>query len=148
MKNVKVNAVVAGINADDIYVSLSGFEKYPKICSAIRAVSVEWEAKDQLISYWEVNFNSGILKWAERDILVPSERRISFQQVNGDIDLFTGCWQVTPHTDGSHISFNADFDLGIPMLEDMLEPIAADAITGNVRQIIESLFVSTDVEFM
>ena len=95
--------------------------------------------KDRTISSWEVNFNRGILRWTEEDRFNVATRSIDFQQISGDMDHFSGQWRLHDDAETCMIFFTADFDLGIPTLSDMLEPIAERVLRENIRAIVEGI---------
>ncbi len=90
-------------------------------------------------SDWEVNFRSGVLAWTERDTVDAGARRIDFEQVDGDFVLFTGTWAVEPDGGGSVVRFTASFDLGMPSLAPMIDPIAVRTLVDNVQAILSGL---------
>lgn len=63
-----------------------------------------------------------------------------FHQTEGDIEHFAGKWQVSPLAGGGLISFSAEFDMGIPSLSRILDPIAEQALRENIITIIQGLF--------
>lgn len=146
MKQVKLRMHIRDRDPDDVYLALCDFGAYPDLCSAVRSIRVESTSLDEAISSWEVNFQTGILKWTERDCFYRDRREIAFQQIAGDIDHFSGCWRVLAHAEGTMITFDAQFDLGIPMLADMLDPVAKKAIEDNIDSIIRGLFLSVRAE--
>ncbi|MDQ2821165.1 MAG: SRPBCC family protein [Pseudomonadota bacterium] len=148
MKTVNVEAHVSGLTPEQIYATLCDFSTYAGVCSAVRSVTVESEGVHQAISTWEVNFQSGILRWQERDEFFPHKLEIRFAQIVGDIDEFSGTWRVSGAPGHVRINFDACFDLGIPMLADMLDPIAESAIRHNIQEIIGSLFAANAVHVL
>lgn len=148
MKTVNVAAHVSGLTLEQIYATLCDFSTYAERCSAVRSVTVASESARAMVSTWEVNFQSGILRWQERDEFDPHKLEIRFEQIAGDIDEFSGTWRVGGEPGHAHIHFDARFDLGIPMLADMLDPIAESAIRHNIHQIIGSLFAANSVRFL
>jgi ribosome-associated toxin RatA of RatAB toxin-antitoxin module len=86
-----------------------------------------------------VSFNDGILRWTEEDRFLPEEHRILFRQLSGDLEHFEGEWKVEEEGDGCSIRFSASFDLGVPTLSDMLDPIAEQALRDNVELILSGL---------
>ncbi|AZC26524.1 SRPBCC family protein [Pseudomonas sessilinigenes] len=140
MRKVLIHTHLPDCEADAVFTALHDFSAYPEYCQSVRAVQVQPLDDHQALSAWEVNFQNGILKWQERDRFDPEQRRIQFEQFEGDIEHFSGCWQVCPKNHGSLLIFEAQFDLGIPMLADMLDPIAQQAIEENIRSIIHGLF--------
>ena len=140
MQNVKMIAHISDCETDYVFSVLCDFDAYSALCPSVRSVKVYDGDGAEKISDWEVNFNNGILKWRERDIFDYHKREIRFTQVAGDIDHFSGIWRVEEHPTAARITFQAQFDLGLPMLADMLNPIAEKAIRENIGAIIRGLF--------
>jgi len=67
---------------------------------------------------------------------------MSFRQIHGDFKDFDGEWRVEGTATGSAVHFSARFDLGIPALRAVVEPIAAKNLRGNVSSILRGLFGS------
>jgi carbon monoxide dehydrogenase subunit G len=95
-------------------------------------------------SDWEVNFRNGILKWQEIDRVDREARTMSFVQTEGDLASFSGEWRVEGDEDATTIHFRADFDLGIPSLATMLDPVAERALRSNISELITA-FASPQV---
>lgn len=137
MPGVKVVATVAGGSPDDLFTHLERFEDYPEIAHSVQATTVEREG-DVAMSQWEVIFRNGILKWTERDRIDYQNHRIAFEQTEGDLALFEGEWVVSESDGGSRIVFTAEFDLGMPTLASMLDPVAERTLASNVRELVEA----------
>ena len=92
-----------------------------------------------LQSEWEVNFRNGTLRWSEIDRFDDAAKRIEFSQLGGDFDHFSGSWQVV---DGEPtvVRFDGQFDMGIPSLAQLIDPIAERTLAENIVQIIAGLF--------
>ncbi|HEX8067908.1 MAG TPA: SRPBCC family protein [Thermoleophilaceae bacterium] len=115
---------------------IEDFESYPHITDAVRSVRVTRDGSDTLTSHWEVNFRNGILKWQEEDRVDRDARRIRFDQVAGDLAAFSGEWAVDERDGGAVVRFTGEFDLGIPSLAPMLDPVAERALGDNVAELI------------
>lgn len=140
MRNVNVTALVH-TNSREAYQRLSNFAAYPDHMSSVRGVSVAEASEEGCLSSWEVAFREGTLKWLERDRFFPAQLRIDFDQVEGDLDVFRGRWQVNAAADdAAQITFDSTFDLGIPSLAAFLEPVAAEALVENISHVITGLF--------
>jgi Polyketide cyclase / dehydrase and lipid transport len=98
------------------------------------------------VSAWEVNFREGVLRWTEVDVFNVEERTIRFRQIEGDVDYFAGVWSVRQASRGRLVCVECDFDMGIPGLNDILEPIAEQALRENARSILGGLIPS--IEFV
>ena len=136
---VSVEAVAA-VDADEAYRRLIDFDRYPELTSTVLSVDVEHGgADDVLLSSWAVNFRGGILHWTERDSLHRATRVLTFEQIVGDLDVFTGRWQVLPDPVGCRVTFDAELDMGIPSLAAIIDPIARNALRDNVLLILSGL---------
>lgn len=139
MPDVAVTAAVPGRCPDEVFAAVADFCAYPAHTDAVREVAVRSSADGVLESDWEVNFRNGVLAWTERDAVDPTGRRIAFEQLDGDFAVFTGSWTVEPDGDGAIVRFAATFDLGMPSLAPMVDPIAERTLVENIRAILGGL---------
>jgi ribosome-associated toxin RatA of RatAB toxin-antitoxin module len=139
MPSVAVTAAVPGAAPDEVFEAVADFGSYAAHTDTVREVVVRPAADGGVESAWEVNFRSGVLAWTERDTVDTGARRIDFEQVDGDFVLFTGTWAVEPDGEGSVVRFTASFDLGMPSLAPMIDPIAVRTLVDNVQAILSGL---------
>ena len=141
MHRVVMVARVPSLDRRDLYACLSDFESYPAHSGAVRRIDIERLADGTVLSRWEVNFRRGVLRWTEADVFDDVNTTITFQQTAGDIDHFAGRWAVGDGERGAVIEFSLDFDLGLPGLSHILDPIAEQALYENFQQIVSGLVV-------
>jgi ribosome-associated toxin RatA of RatAB toxin-antitoxin module len=134
-----VIASVRGHSANEVYRRIAAFPEYPKLCDAVREVTVIEADEDHMVSAWEVTFHRGLLRWTERAEFFEHERRISFTELEGDVEEFRGHWQVIQDDGIVRVEFLVLFVIGIPTLEHILDPIAEEALYDNVTSILRSL---------
>ncbi len=139
MPDVAVTAAVPGAAPDEVFAAVADFGSYADHTATVREVVVTPLEDGGVESAWEVNFRSGVLAWTERDVVDPDARRIDFEQVDGDFVHFTGTWAVEPDGDGAVVRFTASFDLGMPSLAPMIDPIAVRTLVDNVQAILSGL---------
>jgi ribosome-associated toxin RatA of RatAB toxin-antitoxin module len=145
VRSVEVIGHVPGQDCAEVFARLSDFGAYPQFSPAVRSVhSTQQDGRN--FSAWEVNFRDGILCWSEEDIVDPANHTLRFVQTEGDIDHFTGEWSVHPYQDGARVRFFCHFDMGIPGLADILEPIAEQALRDNARSIIAGLLPAVQLQ--
>ncbi|MFB7939352.1 type II toxin-antitoxin system RatA family toxin [Streptomyces sp. NPDC056049] len=140
MPEVTLDARIPDTTAPAVFERLRDFAAYPKYTEAVREVTVTDIGGDTLDSDWSVNFRNGILCWSERDRVDAANLTIEFTQTDGDFDRFDGAWTVHSHDDGSvTVRFNARFDLGMPSLAAIIDPIACQALTEAISLILRGL---------
>ncbi|MFV8160996.1 type II toxin-antitoxin system RatA family toxin [Mycobacterium sp. 134] len=120
---------------------IQDFESYPRYTEAVVSVDIEDNDPHAVISVWTVRFRKGLLRWTERDDIRRDVATIDFCQVSGDFKTFQGSWRVREEEQGATIVyFTAEFDLGMPSLAELLDPIAAAALAENIELILGGLF--------
>lgn len=146
MPTVNLVLIAPDVDAAECYHRLSDFARYPELTDAVRAVEVEPPASDGTIrSKWTVLFRNGLLCWTEADVLDPVARTISFRQLSGDFQTFDGQWSVRQHPTGAEILFEARFDLGIPTLAAILDPVAESTLRANILTITRGLLGAVEL---
>ncbi|MFE0251637.1 aromatase/cyclase [Streptomyces sp. NPDC059010] len=130
------------------YQLISDFARYPELTDAVKEVTVdEPDADGGVVSTWTVFFRNGLLTWTERDVCDPVARTITFTQLKGDFAVFEGVWRITEadRQDSCRVTFEASFDLGIPSLADLLDPVADAALRDNILRILGGLLGAIQV---
>ena len=139
MNQVRVIAHVKR-GPDEVFGMLSDFKSYPQYGDSIISVDVEPIEDGYVKVNWQVQLRDGVLSWTEKDRFDPEARTIRFEQIEGDLEVFEGTWQVETDGDGSRVIFSANFDLGIPSLETFLGPVAGQALQENIQSVLTGFF--------
>jgi len=130
------------VEPDAAYARISDFARYPELTETVLGVELgPPQADGAVVSSWLVRFRKGTLRWTERDVLDPVDRRIDFAQLSGDFLTMEGSWQLCPEPEhgGVLIRFETRFDLGIPSLAEILDPVAESTLRSNILQILTGL---------
>lgn len=118
---------------------VKNIEDYPKFMKPVRAVKVLSRRGDVTDAEWEVELKGSLLCWSERETCFPDDHRIEFAQIEGDLEKFEGYWDlkaVSPRA--TEVELRVDFEIGIPMLRDMLNPVAEKALRENAITMLRS----------
>ncbi|KAA2250944.1 cyclase [Solihabitans fulvus] len=146
MRRVIVRANTTEFTAAHAYQRISDFSRYPELTDAVRDVEIYPPEPDGgLVSEWTVYFRKGLLQWTERDYFDHDTRTITFAQLKGDFETFEGSWLVEPDGDGAVVTFDATFDLGIPSLAELLDPVAEATLRNNIVMILRGLLDGVEV---
>ncbi len=142
---VLVSAHHPSLPPEDAFDILRDFHRHALMSDAVRSVELEEAPDGSVISHWEVNFRNGILVWSEFDEFDPSTNTVRFQRRDGDPEDFEGAWssRVDPSGRGCILKFEANFEIGIPTLSEMLDPLAARTLRENVIQTLRGIFGET-----
>jgi hypothetical protein len=145
MGRVEIRAKIASRSAAEIFEAFADYGRWPEYSESILEVFT-CEVGGRRESSWKAKFHDGELHWTEVDHLDPHAGRGSFTQIEGDIETFDGEWELSDDLAGCRIRFTAAFDLGLPSLRDLLEPIAEQAIRENIQSVLLGL-AGEDVTF-
>ena len=143
MPTVTITCRVPHGDAGETFARISDFPSYADHTDAVREVRIDHAEAGTIGSTWSVNFRNGVLRWSEQDRVDPHRRRIDFTQTAGDFAHFAGHWRVEPGGDAVDVEFGAEFDLGMPSLAALIDPIAEQTLDDNMRLIIRGLLGDT-----
>ncbi|WP_327405452.1 SRPBCC family protein [Streptomyces sp. NBC_01288] len=137
--HVRIEAIVPDGDATHVFDRVQDYERYTDHTDTVRSVTVTPDGPDTVESAWEVHFRSGLLRWTERDVMDPVARRITFDQLTGDFASFAGTWDITQAGTDVSVLFTCEFDLGIPSLEPIINPVAMRALDESMGLILRGL---------
>lgn len=140
MPRVWLRCYLPDSDTEAVLRNVTSFERWPAASESVKSVDVEPQDDGSDISRWEVVFHQGLLRWTERDWLELEHNRARFELVEGDPHLFDGVWEVEAHEGGSALVFDADFDLGMPSLSHVLDPIAVEAVEDAIESVVRGLY--------
>jgi hypothetical protein len=145
---VAIEATVRERDCREALRRVSDYRTWVGASEAIRDVRVEQQGDGMSISIWEVSFRGGLMRWSERDRLDLDALVHSFELIEGDPHGFAGTWTAEPSEAGCRLRMDGVFDLGMPSLSHLLDPIAVEALEDAVAEVVQSLFgASTRVAF-
>jgi ribosome-associated toxin RatA of RatAB toxin-antitoxin module len=124
--------------ADRVWEAVVDVERYPESMENVRwAKILEYEHADARKTAWSVLLKGSILEWRDRETLDHVARVMSFEQLSGDMEVFTGSWELTElGPERTAVKLEMRFEIGIPLLADMLNPVAERALRGNARDML------------
>ncbi len=112
-------------------------ERYPDSMASVRRVRILEDEGDRRRTAWSVELKGSILEWEEQEQIDPAARTIAFQQLSGDLDVLDGRWTVEELApELSRASLHMTFEIGIPLLAEMLNPVAKRSLADNTRDML------------
>jgi ribosome-associated toxin RatA of RatAB toxin-antitoxin module len=139
VRQVQLRARVPDRDADELYALVKRFERYPELTEHVLVVEVTPSGDGRIRSRWEVQVGDGLLRWVEEDVFDDEQRRIRFEQVEGDLQSFTGDWAVLQEGPDAVVELDAEFDLGMASLSSLVEPIAERILRESFALMLSGL---------
>lgn len=138
MPYIEVSTIVQG-SRETAYQMASDMESYPRFMENVISVKVLERGKDFTVTQWEANAAGRIIKWQEKDIFDAINKTITYEQIKGDLKKFQGQWLFKEFNQGTEIVLTVDFDLGIPMLSGLLNPILQKITRDNSQAMLDAI---------
>ncbi|MEN0012933.1 MAG: SRPBCC family protein [Solirubrobacteraceae bacterium] len=140
MPNVTLDVEIQA-HVDRVWAAVVDIERYPEVMSCVRWTKVlAFDEPTHRHSAWSITLKGSILEWEETERIDHERRVMSFDQVSGDMEIFVGSWTVTELPGGrTNVVLTIDFEIGIPLLADMLNPVAVRSLRGNCRDMLEGV---------
>lgn len=115
-------------------------DAYPTFMDNVEATKVLSDDGVNRTSSWSVLLKGSLLEWTEAEVVDASNGRITFHQLDGDLDVFDGFWHVVAQNGGTTaVTMRIEFEIGIPLLAEMLNPVAARALRDNSQQMLREI---------
>jgi ribosome-associated toxin RatA of RatAB toxin-antitoxin module len=119
---------------------INDVESYPRLMEHVRSLTVLERGPDFRVVAWEVDLKGCTMRWVEREEIDPERYRIEYRQIKGDLAVFEGYWQLQRLPNQTcQTMLSVRFDIGIPMLSEMLNPVAERTIRDNSQKMLASL---------
>jgi coenzyme Q-binding protein COQ10 len=139
MPNVEVVEVVPA-PVDRVWDVVNDVESYPRLMEHVRSLEVRERQPTYRLTAWEVEMMGCLMHWVEREDIDPGRYRIDYRQIEGDLATFDGFWQLEPLTDATcRVTLAVQFEIGVPMLSEMINPVAERAVHDSSRKMLLAL---------
>ncbi len=138
MPRVVTTVDLSGLQERDVWPTLVDFERYPELMEDVIEVTILEQEKGTMVTSWEVLLNGSRFTWTERDTLTEPNL-IEFEQIDGDLEVWQGKWELLRVNGQLSAALTVDFDIGIPSLAEILDPIGERAIRSNCRQMLDAI---------
>jgi len=138
MPLVLVQRVVPGA-PESAYALAKDMESYPQFMKDVVSLRVLERRGAVQRSEWVGRLQGKLMRWIEEDTFDDAALTISYRQTEGDLKKFEGMWRFLPEGGGTRVSLSVDFDLGIPMLAGLLDPVARLVIRKNCDDMLAGI---------
>jgi ribosome-associated toxin RatA of RatAB toxin-antitoxin module len=127
--------------AERVWEAVLDIERYPDSMENVRSVRIlERGDGSEQRSAWSIVLKGSILEWEERDLIDEEAMTMRFNQLSGDLSSFDGYWRVSPRGEGAATArFTVSFEIGIPLLAEMLNPVATRSLEENCTEMLRGV---------
>jgi ribosome-associated toxin RatA of RatAB toxin-antitoxin module len=128
-------------SVERVWEAILDIERYPSSMENVRWVEIrESISPTQRRTAWSIVVKGSILEWEDLETIDHEAMTVSFHQLSGDLSEFDGRWEVTEREPGlSTARFAVDFEIGIPLLAEMLNPMATRSLHENCSEMLKGV---------
>jgi ribosome-associated toxin RatA of RatAB toxin-antitoxin module len=121
-----------------VWETVVDIESYPASMESVRWVRiVDAPSPTVRTAAWSVTLKGAILEWREMERLDPALRVVEFEQLSGDMERFEGAWRLESRAPLlTRVQLRVSFEIGIPLLAEMLNPVAQRSLHDNCREML------------
>ena len=140
-EHVSTEATLKGnVRKETAWKLITDFSRYPGFIGNIDEVKILEINDNESKSEWFVTIDGAPLRWIERDLYDKENFNLRFESIEGDFDTINGNWRIENYNHrGIKISFEVDYSLGIPVIEEVLGPVLKQKMKGNIDSMIKSV---------
>ena len=140
MPEVKIDLEVKA-PIERVWETILDIERYQESMETVRSVRVVEQTDDtHRQAAWSVLLKGSVLEWVEEEDLDHEAHTVVFKQISGDLDHFDGRWALDALDPGrTQVVFEVEFEIGIPMLADMLNPVAQRSLQENCTEMLRGI---------
>jgi ribosome-associated toxin RatA of RatAB toxin-antitoxin module len=122
-----------------IWEQICDFESYPEFMEPVLSVEKLDTRGNSDVVEWQVRLGTSVLKWTALETRFEDRYRVDFVQLDGDFERFCGFWQLSEiASDQTEATLIIEFEIGVPMLRAILDPVAVRALRDNSRLMLRS----------
>jgi ribosome-associated toxin RatA of RatAB toxin-antitoxin module len=126
---------------DRVWATVAEIERYQESMETVRSVKIlEQHGEHHRRAAWSVLLKGSVLQWEEEEELDPENRLVAFKQIRGDLEYFDGQWRLEElGPEKTRVIFEVSFEIGIPMLAEMLNPVAQRSLQENCTEMLRGI---------
>ena len=140
-ETVTTEAVLPGcVRKEKAWDIISDYARYPAIMDNVDRVEIAERSGEEGISRWFITVEEAPLYWVEKDTFNKRGYEIVFKSIEGDFDNINGRWCIRDNVnDGIAIHFEIQYNLGIPVIEEVLGAILKDKMKTNIDKMMAAV---------
>jgi ribosome-associated toxin RatA of RatAB toxin-antitoxin module len=140
-ERVSTEAILKGkVRKEFAWTIISDYSRYEAIMDNVDRVNVMEKSATEGKSEWFVTVEEAPLRWVERDYYDVDNYELRFESIDGDFENINGRWKVEDfQNEGIKIYFSIDYNLGIPVIEEVLGHILKEKMKTNIDSMIHAI---------
>jgi ribosome-associated toxin RatA of RatAB toxin-antitoxin module len=140
-EHVVTDAIILGkVRKDFAWQIIKDYKRYPDMMENVDGVEIHFQGDTAGKSEWFVSIEGAPLRWVEKDFFYKDTYTIRFESIDGDFDNINGKWKIEDFEGkGIRLHFSMDYNLGIPVIEEVLGPVLKEKMQTNLDMMMAAI---------
>jgi coenzyme Q-binding protein COQ10 len=121
------------------YKVVEDIERFPEFMPNVNALTLLEAEGNRKVAAWDITIDDAPLSWIEEGIYDKQNLIVHFRSLEGVFDRFDGYWQVIHDGEGSRVTFELAYEIGLPEIEDIVGPILRERMVENAESMLEAI---------
>lgn len=121
------------------YKVVEDIERFPEFMPNVNALTLLETEGNRKVAAWDITIDDAPLSWIEEGIYDKQNLIVHFRSLEGVFDRFDGYWQVIHDGEGSQVTFELVYEIGLPEIEDIVGPILRERMVENAESMLEAI---------
>ena len=121
------------------YKVVEDLERFPEFMPNVNSLTLLEEEGNRKVAAWDITIDDAPLSWIEEGIYDKQNMLVQFRSLEGVFDRFDGYWQVEPMGQGSRVTFELTYEIGLPEIEDIVGPILRERMIENAESMLKAI---------
>ena len=125
--------------AAEAFRTVEDLERFPEFMPNVNALTLLEVDGHRKVAAWDTTIDDAPLSWIEEGIYDEKILIVRFRALEGVFDRFDGHWQVVPEGEGSRVTFDLTYEIGLPEIEDLVGPIFRQRLIENAESMLKAI---------
>jgi len=125
--------------AAEAFEIVEDLERFPEFMPNVNSLTLLEVDGDRKVAAWETTIDDAPLDWVEEGIYDRQNMIVRFRSLEGVFDRFDGFWQVTPEGEGSRVTFELLYEIGLPEIEEIVGPLLRERMIENAESMLTAI---------
>ena len=125
--------------AAEAFEIVEDLERFPEFMPSVNSLTLLEVDGDRKVAAWETTIDDAPLDWVEEGIYDRQNMIVRFRSLEGVFDRFDGFWQVTPEGEGSRVTFELLYEIGLPEIEEIVGPLLRERMIENAESMLTAI---------
>ncbi len=121
------------------YEIMENVEQFPEFMPNVNVVKLLEHEGNRKVASWDIMLDDAPLSWVEEGLYDRDEFLIRFRSLEGVFDRFDGFWKVQAESEGSRISFELVYEIGLPEIEEIVGPLLHQRLVENAESMLDAI---------